>query len=83
MEGVVAVGGEGDKVSSPSTSGSAPASRFLAPVAVGIGAALFVLTRSFGGVATLSDLAEASVPLDVALSNGKPSVSMSAAGIDG
>ena len=38
-----------------------------------IGASLFVLSRATGGP-SLAQLAETSVPLDVALSNGKPSV---------
>lgn len=46
----------------------------LAPAGAGLGIALFILGRTAGGMASLSELAEASVPLDIALSNSKPSV---------
>jgi thiol-disulfide isomerase/thioredoxin len=48
--------------------------KLLAPAGIALGAALFVLSRTSGGIASLEDLAQSSVPLDVALSNGRPSV---------
>ncbi len=45
-----------------------------AGAAVAIGAALFLRSSSTGGIASLQDLARESVPLEVALASGKPSV---------
>ena len=62
------------KVEAAEEGGPGVSPRLLAPAGFGFGVALFLLTRTVGGVATLSELASSSVPLDVALSNGRPSV---------
>lgn len=65
--------GRGFAVARAQQKGGAPG--LLAPAGVGLGVALFILSRTAGGgLATLSDLAASSVPLDVALSNDRPSV---------
>ncbi len=67
--------GERDAGAGAAVSSSSPVStKWLAPAGVALGATLFVLSRVGGGVATLDSLARESVPLDVALSNGRPSV---------
>ena len=56
------------------TSGFSFGPKLLAPAGIGLGVALFVLSRTSGGIASLEDLAQSSVPLDVAMTNGRPSV---------
>lgn len=48
--------------------------RLLASTAVGIGVAAFLATRFASGAPSLSSLEKASVPLDTALANGKPTL---------
>ncbi len=51
-----------------------PPKSLLAGGAIGFGAAAFVALRLFSGAPTFENLERASIPLDTALQNGKPTV---------
>ncbi|GAB4821897.1 hypothetical protein N2152v2_008943 [Parachlorella kessleri] len=62
------------ETSSSSNSGGGSSNLLLAGGAAGLGAVLFVLSRLVGGSPSFAALEAVSTPIDVALSNGRPTV---------
>lgn len=58
----------------PAAEQAGPSGGFLAGGAAGLGVALFLVTRVLGGGPSFAALEAGATPIDVALSNGKPTV---------